>query len=166
MIMKKILSTLTVIAAVAMLATSCTTNPATDAALTKQAIPPDTAGLAQFQQWKAMNEMATMNQYMANHTAAAAAAQPATKTIVRYVPVKSTRTTTYTSESSNTAKASQKKGWSKSAKGAVIGGAGGAVIGAVISKKNPVLGGVIGGVLGAGAGYGIGHGMDKKDGRY
>ncbi len=164
--MKKFLSTLTVFAAVAIIATSCTSAPAPDGAVVKNA-GPDTTGLAQFQQWKAQNELASMNQYMTSQQAAAQPAAPATKTIVKYVPVKSaTRTTTYSSESANTAKASQKKGWSKSAKGAVIGGAGGAVVGAIISKKNPVLGGIVGGVLGAGAGYGIGHGMDKKDGRY
>ena len=158
---------MTAAAAVAILATSCTSTPS-DPALTRSAIPaPDTTGLAQFQQWKAQNELASMNQYMA---ANAAAQQPATRTIIKYVPrrTSSSHSTVYrsTSESSNSARAVQRRGWSKAAKGAVIGGAGGAVIGAVISRRNPVLGGVLGGVLGAGAGYGIGHGMDKKDGRY
>jgi hypothetical protein len=71
-----------------------------------------------------------------------------------------------TSESSGTAKADEKKGWSKGAKGAVIGGVVGAGAGAVINKKNPVVGAVIGGVLGAGGGYVIGRKMDKKDGRF
>ena len=71
---------------------------------------------------------------------------------------------TYTSTSSNPAKVQQKKGWSKAAKGAVIGGGAGAIAGAVISKK-PVKGAVIGGVIGAGAGYIIGRSKDKKDGR-
>lgn len=70
----------------------------------------------------------------------------------------------YTSTSSNPAKVQQKKGWSKAAKGAVIGGGAGAIAGAVISKK-PVKGAVIGGVIGAGAGYIIGRSKDKKDGR-
>jgi hypothetical protein len=70
------------------------------------------------------------------------------------------------SSSTHTAEVVKKKGWSKAAKGAVIGGAGGAVLGAVINKKNRVLGGVIGGVLGGGVGYGIGRSQDKKDGRY
>lgn len=69
----------------------------------------------------------------------------------------------YTSTSTNPAKV-QKKGWSKAAKGAVIGGGAGAIAGAVISKK-PVKGAVIGGVIGAGAGYIIGRSKDKKDGR-
>ncbi|MEO5562740.1 MAG: glycine zipper domain-containing protein [Chitinophagaceae bacterium] len=58
----------------------------------------------------------------------------------------------------------QKKGWSKSAKGAVVGGAGGALIGAAVSKKKG-KGAVIGGVIGAGSGYIIGRSEDKKDGR-
>lgn len=66
-------------------------------------------------------------------------------------------------ETQNTAKA--KKGWSKAAKGAVIGGASGAVIGAVVNKRNRAAGAAIGGVIGAGGGYVIGRSMDKKDGR-
>lgn len=58
----------------------------------------------------------------------------------------------------------QKTGWSKAAKGAVIGGVGGAVTGAVISK-NKTKGAIIGGVLGAGGGYILGRSKDKKDGR-
>ncbi len=60
----------------------------------------------------------------------------------------------------------QKKGWSKAAKGAVIGGVTGAAAGAVINKKNRAAGAVIGGAVGAGVGYGIGRAKDKKDGRY
>jgi outer membrane lipoprotein SlyB len=58
----------------------------------------------------------------------------------------------------------QKKGWSKGAKGAVIGGVGGAVVGAAVSKKKG-KGAIIGGAVGAGTGYIIGRGEDKKDGR-
>lgn len=61
--------------------------------------------------------------------------------------------------------APQKKGWSKAAKGAVIGGVTGATAGAIIVKKNRAAGAVIGGVTGAGVGYGIGRSIDKKDGR-
>ena len=68
------------------------------------------------------------------------------------------------SESSNTAKA--RKGWSKTAKGAVIGGVAGAGTGAVVNKKNRVAGAVVGGAVGAGVGAVIGHEMDKKDGRH
>lgn len=58
----------------------------------------------------------------------------------------------------------KKKGWSKGAQGAVIGGTTGAVAGAIISK-NKVAGAAVGAVVGAGVGYGIGHAKDKKDGR-
>ncbi|MDB5205581.1 MAG: hypothetical protein JWR72_656 [Flavisolibacter sp.] len=75
-----------------------------------------------------------------------------------------TSTGSSTSQSSNTA--AEKKGWSKTAKGAVIGGVVGAGTGAVVNKKNRAAGAVIGGVLGAGAGAVIGNEMDKKDGRH
>jgi len=70
------------------------------------------------------------------------------------------------SGSDNTAQAEEKKGWSKAAKGAVIGGVAGAAGGAVINKKNRAAGAVIGGIIGAASGYGVGRGQDKKDGRY
>ncbi len=54
---------------------------------------------------------------------------------------------------------------SKTAKGAVIGGAGGAVVGAVVNKRNRAAGAVIGGVVGGAAGAVIGRSQDKKDGR-
>ena len=68
--------------------------------------------------------------------------------------------------SQNTPTTEQKKGWSKAAKGAVIGGAAGAVAGAIIVKKNRVAGAAAGAAVGAGVGYGIGRAKDKKDGRY
>jgi uncharacterized protein YcfJ len=62
--------------------------------------------------------------------------------------------------------AKKKKGWSKAAKGTVIGAGVGAAAGAIIVKKNRGLGAAAGAVLGGGAGYGVGRSMDKKDGRY
>ena len=70
------------------------------------------------------------------------------------------------SSSGSTASSStrtQKKGVSKAAKGAIIGGVGGAAAGAVIGKN--AKGAVIGGVVGATGGYIIGRNKDKKDGR-
>ena len=67
--------------------------------------------------------------------------------------------------STETPTVEKKEGWSKAAKGAVIGGVAGAAGGAVLNKKNRVVGAVIGGVVGAAGGYGIGRTMDKKDGR-
>ena len=57
----------------------------------------------------------------------------------------------------------EKKGISKAAKGAIIGGVGGAVAGAVIGKNGK--GAIIGGVIGAAGGYVLGRKQDKKDGR-
>lgn len=177
--MKKFLSVFTVAAFM----TACTSKQ--DESAQKAAIiaayqdsikkAADTAGLAEFQNWKAQNELAEASQY---NTAQYAAAPPvAQRTQRASAPARkssaSTARRTYSSgnsggsmNSTSANTASRKKGWSKAAKGAAIGTAGGAVVGAVVNKKNRVAGGVIGGVLGAGVGYGIGRGMDKRDGRY
>lgn len=65
---------------------------------------------------------------------------------------------------SGTTQGTEKKGWSKAAQGAVIGGAAGAVGGAIISKKK-VAGAAVGAAVGAAGGYIIGRDKDKKDGR-
>ncbi len=57
----------------------------------------------------------------------------------------------------------RKKGISKAAKGAIIGGVGGAVAGAVIGKNGK--GAIIGGAIGAAGGYIIGRSKDRRDGR-
>lgn len=158
--MKRILS---VIALASVVAISCNTNP--QAPNTTQLNSVDTTGFAQFQQWKAQHELSTPDQYGQTSTSA----NTANRQTVVYVPehrtVRHYRSgrTVYTSSSSNTA---YRRGWSRAAKGAVIGGAGGAILGAVIDRKSRLAGGVIGGVLGAGAGYGIGRHLDKKHGRY
>ncbi len=105
----------------------------------------DATEMAQFEAWKAANEKA-------------AVAKKSARRSVNYQSPK------MVSETQNTAKA--KRGWSKAAKGAVIGGASGAVIGAVVNKRNRAAGAVIGGVIGGGGGYVIGRKMDKKDGRF
>jgi outer membrane lipoprotein SlyB len=157
--MKNLLSSLAVTASLAFTMAACNSTSEQSQVTLKAT---DTAGLAEFQAWKQAE--------MINASAAyyAAAAKP--QVVTKYVPVKSSsrsatasRPVVMNSESSNAAK---KKGWSKAAKGAVIGGVVGAGTGAVINKKNRAAGAVIGGVLGAGAGYGIGRGMDKRDGRY
>lgn len=141
--------------------TACNTTPNTDT--TQKAVQPatDTTGLAQFQAWKAQNELV--------NTSENAAQQPQTKTIVKYYPVSSARRSSSSGvsrSSGSSGTAYRKKGWSSAAKGAVIGGVAGAAGGAILTKKNRALGGVVGGVLGAGAGYGIGRSIDKKNGRY
>ena len=146
----------------------------------------DTTGLADFQAWKAQNELKDASEYNQGAALATVAAAPAATAAKSYTPArKASKSYTSTSkrssvasrggsgnyeggsmssESSNTAK--RKKGWSKAAKGAVIGGVVGAGTGAVVNKRNRAVGAVIGGVLGGGIGYGIGRGMDKRDGRY
>jgi hypothetical protein len=71
---------------------------------------------------------------------------------------------TVSNSGSTTTQGTQKKGWSKAAQGAVIGGAVGAVGGAIISKKKGT-GAIIGAAAGAAGGYIIGRNKDKKDGR-
>lgn len=67
------------------------------------------------------------------------------------------------SSAGTSTRSTRKKGISKAAKGAIIGGVGGAAVGAVIGKN--AKGAVIGGVIGAAGGYIIGRKQDKKDGR-
>ena len=76
------------------------------------------------------------------------------KTIVVQQPAPAAETTEPAEE--------KKKGISKAAKGAIIGGVGGAVVGGVATKSTK--GAVIGGVVGAAGGYIIGRNADKKDG--
>ena len=88
------------------------------------------------------------------------------RAVAKNTQVSSASTTNSGSTSgSSTAAAAEKKGWSKTAKGAVIGGVVGAGTGIIVNKRNRLAGGVIGGVVGAGAGAVIGSQMDKKDGR-
>lgn len=179
--MKKLL--LVMSAAVVLVA--CNSNPNTAVAETKAASA-DTAGLAAFN--AARQEQALAQQIALAVASAPKAVAPQVRTVTRYVPVRSasksssstgrstanaassnnlpavTAPEVINSESANAAK--EKKGISKAAKGAIIGGVAGAVGGAVINKKNRVLGAVIGGVAGAAGGAVIGRGMDKKDGRY
>src|SRR5215203_1528850 len=153
--------------AIAVSMTACNTTP--DTSTTQKAIQPtvDTAGLAQFQAWKAQNELV--------NTQENTAMQP-TREVVKYYPVSSARKSSGTSRSSGVSSSSsgssgtaststKKKGWSSAAKGAVIGGVAGAAGGAVINKKNRAAGAVIGGVVGAAGGYGIGRTIDKKNER-
>ncbi len=100
----------------------------------------------------------------------AVAATPRRATTTRRSTTRSGTSTSNNSGSGSTSTAgtgtttsTKKEGWSKAAKGAVIGGVGGAVAGAVITKSGK--GAVIGGVIGAGGGYIIGRSKDRKDGR-
>lgn len=146
--MKKILSIITMTAAIAVVMTACNSNSGN----TKVSYD-DTVGFAQFQAWKYMNENSYQNQAYN------------TKSSARRTS--SSNSGSMSSATTNNAKTtSKKKGWSKAAKYSAIGGGTGVVLGAVINKRNRVAGGVIGGILGGGIGYGIGRRQDKRDGRY
>ncbi|MCW3082297.1 YMGG-like glycine zipper-containing protein [Segetibacter sp.] len=72
-----------------------------------------------------------------------------------------TGTESSTGTTTTTPTVAKKKGWSKAAKGAVIGAGTGAAAGAIIGK-NKVKGAIIGGAAGAGGGFIIGKILDKK----
>jgi hypothetical protein len=121
----------------------------------------DATELAQFQAWKDTKALEVLEAQKETLAPKKTSASTAAKRTVVYQSPK------MVSESQNSAKTeTQKKGWSKAAKGAAIGAGTGAVLGAVINKKNRAAGAVIGGVIGGGGGYVIGRSMDKKDGRY
>ncbi len=95
-----------------------------------------------------------------------ASTNPVTKKEVAVKPDSTStasKPSTTTTNTTTTAPA-KKKGWSKAAKGAVIGAGVGAATGAIISKKKG-KGAVIGAIIGSGAGYVIGRDKDKKSGR-
>jgi hypothetical protein len=147
--MKKVLSIVTISAAIAIVMVSCKGR-----SVNMPATIQDTTGLAEFKQWQAWKAQ--------NEAPAPVAPAPQKVVVVRKV---ASTSGSMNSSTTNEAKTVKKKGWSKAAKGTVIGTAGGAVLGAVINKKNRVAGGIIGGILGCGLGYGIGRSEDRKDGR-
>lgn len=158
--MKHILSL--VILAAAM--TACNSNADTTGNEGKVTPATDTAGLAQFQALKAQAALKAMEDSIQKSKANEAAARKETASKKKTTHNSSTtRSESIAYESENPAK--QKKGWSKKAKGAIIGAGSGAAAGAIINKKNRTVGGVVGGVVGAATGYGIGRREDKKDGR-
>lgn len=172
------------------------TNPSATVQQTTNTL--DTTGFAAFQNMKALNELAAVEQPVQEiqmaatpvRKATAAPVRKASKSVARAPKPVSTspKPSTNDNASSNSssgstvstgngegaesagtgdvAKAEEKKGWSKTAKGAVIGGVTGAAAGAILNKKNRAVGAVIGGVIGAGGGAVIGRQMDKKDGRF
>jgi hypothetical protein len=193
--MKKLLPILSI----AVVMAACNTNAdkiASNAPAAVQQAPVntlDTTGFAAFQNMKALNELAVVEQPVQEVQMAATPVKKVSTAPVRKASKsvasapKRTSTSSGTSGSSSStgstvstgngdgaesagtgdvAQAEEKKGWSKAAKGAVIGGVTGAAAGAIINKKNRAVGAVIGGVIGAGGGYVLGRGMDKKDGRY
>ncbi len=165
---------------------ACNTSEQKSAEVVQAPVVLDTAGLAGYQAWKAQNELVQAKQLDDVQTEAVVPVQKAPVSKARTTAPTRRATTpkptapvqtnddntvadngsgTISNETEQPAKAEEKKGISKAAKGAVIGGVAGAAGGAVINKKNRVVGAVIGAVIGAGGGYVIGKKQDKKDGR-
>ncbi len=165
--MKKMLPILSILFISALLISACNSKPPADANSGKMLTYVDTAGLADFQKWKTQNELKDPAVYY-NQGSESSTNQPVRKTTKRSSAVQRASNAgdgSLNSVSQYPAKTSAKKGWSRKAKGAVIGGGGGAILGAVINKNNRLVGGAIGGALGAGIGYVIGNELDKKHGR-
>ena len=162
--MKKLLHLLPVLMVAAILMAACNGKPQIDANSGKVLTYTDTLGLANFQKWKTQNELKDPTVYynQGNEVVPTQAAQRTSAPVRRSTATKSG---SMNSVAQYPAKTSVKKGWSRKAKGAVIGGGGGAILGAVINKKNRLVGGALGGVIGAGLGYVIGNELDKKHGR-
>jgi YMGG-like Gly-zipper len=165
--MKNLLPLLSILIIAAIVMAACNGKPQVDAnngVLTYT----DTAGLAEFQKWKTLNELRDPAVYYTQGKEVAY--QPAKKSTRTSSPVRKTYSSSSKTGSMNSvaqypAKTTTKKGWSRRAKGAVIGGGGGAILGAVINKNNRLVGGAIGGAVGAGLGYVIGNELDRKHGR-
>jgi len=165
--MKKLLPILSILIVSVILLAACNSKPPADLDSGKVLTSVDTAGLADFQKWKTLNELKDPLVYY-QQGPEASTNQVARKTTRSHSSVQKTSNSTggtLNSESQYPAKTTAKKGWSRKAKGAVIGGGGGAILGAVINKNNRLVGGAIGGALGAGIGYVIGNELDKKHGR-
>ena len=92
---------------------------------------------------------------------AAAKAKEERVIIVKTVHSKSSSNSN-NSGTTTTTTTTRKKGWSSTAKGAVIGAGVGGITGAMIDKKKG-RGAVVGGLIGAGAGAGVGAIIDKKE---
>jgi len=170
--MKRILSVVTIAAVV----TACNPGPRTEdteVLSAQKTVLADTVGLAEYQAWKAQNELADFQEFQAlkaqgvNYNQANNVSRNTSTASRSTSASRSTASrNTGSGRSTTSAPVAQKKGWSKAAKGAAIGAGTGAVIGAVVNKRNRAVGAVIGGVAGGAVGYGVGRGMDKKDGRY
>ena len=139
----------------AALGAACNNNPKIGE---ENVVTADTVGLAAYKQAQQQAIIDSIAAVKADSIATAKSRVSKTKSNNSYSNESATTTSSYPASQ-------QKKGWSKAAKGAVIGGATGAAAGAVIHKKNRVVGGAVGAAAGAGVGYGIGRKKDKKDGR-
>lgn len=112
----------------------------------------------------------SMNMVNAEKDRAATEAKVAShkKRSTEAAPASSSNSTASTA-SAGTAAPAKKKGWSHTAKGAVVGAGAGAITGAVVNKNDRVKGAAIGTIVGAGVGAGVGaivdHEKKKKEAR-
>ncbi|MEO5682960.1 MAG: glycine zipper family protein [Chitinophagaceae bacterium] len=85
---------------------------------------------------------------------------------MKMVAVRNEQKTTHVVETTtmenSSAQPAKKKGWSHTAKGAVVGAGTGAVTGAIINHNDRAKGAVIGTLIGAGVGAGTGLIVDKS----
>jgi hypothetical protein len=164
--MTKLLAIFSILFVSAILISACNSKSPVDPNAGKVLAYADTAGLADFQKWKTQNELKDPTVYYKQGSEVSAIQRPG-KASKSYSSAQRTSDAggSLNSVSQYPAKTTVKKGWSRKAKGAVIGGGGGAILGAVINKNNRLVGGAIGGALGAGIGYVIGNELDKKHGR-
>ncbi len=163
--MKKLLPLFSILFLIIVMA-ACNSKPQADANNGKVLTYVDTIGLSEFQKWKTQNELKDPTVYYQQGNEIASS-QPVKKIRKSYTPVykTSSKSGSMNSVAQYPAKTSVKKGWSRKAKGAAIGGGSGAIIGALVNKNNRLVGGALGGALGAGLGYVIGNELDKKHGR-
>ena len=160
--MKKLLPIL-LVAVIAITFAACSNKSQTNASTAPAITSADTAGLADFQKWKQLNELKNFAMYQQEQEVAYT--QPVKK-VVHKTSTASSKKVSMNSVDQYPAKTVQKKGWSSKAKAAAIGGGGGAILGAILDKNHRIAGGIIGGLLGAGAGYVVGNEIDRKHGRY
>ena len=148
--------------------TACTGKQKTEASTTNNGVLTftDTTGLAEFQKWKAYNELTSTTMYSHDEDMAVAKTVKKTAPLHKAAATHHSSTMAMNSAGQYPAKVVKKKGWSNRAKGAAIGGGSGAILGAILDKNHRVAGGVLGGVLGAGVGYVVGNEMDRKHRRY
>jgi Glycine zipper len=155
------------IASVVIMAASCNTQPKAEGA--KDAT--DTTGMGAYNAWKISEGGLSETEEAQNSSSSTTKKTSGTSSSATNTNKAGDDAGTGTGANSGSgagtsSTGTEKKGWSKTAKGAVIGGVVGAGTGAVVNKKNRAAGAVIGGVVGAGAGAVIGNEMDKKDGRH
>ena len=164
--MKKNLPLFSILVIAVIVIAACNRKPQVDTNDGKVLTYADTVGLADFQKWKTQNELKDPTVYYQQGNEVVSS-EPAKKITKSYTPLRksSAKSGSMNSVAQYPAKTSVKKGWSRKAKGAVIGGGGGAIIGALINKNNRLVGGALGGALGAGIGYVIGNELDRKHGR-